>query len=162
MAESISTALHEEDKPVMLAGTEGEQTVIPFSAFPLSIEPGRLGFLQQLYAIGFDALFEGVAHVWDSLAEPREERGRLMGVASGVGGSGKVAVYWTLHQFIEQGLASIEPLPAREDFDSFDAWSAAALATFSIDEQRIAGLCRAYSRILDGNADGQAVPTMIV
>lgn len=156
----MDVSVHTEELDGSIDTYSNEPEAIGLTSFPLSMEVGRLGFLRHVYDIGYDALFEAVAHLWDSLAEPRDQRCQLIGLASGAGGSAKVALYLTLKQFIDDGLASIEPLPDRADFDSFESWSAAALATFATDEHRIAELCATYSRILDGQPTAPAADAM--
>lgn len=122
----------------------------PLNLFFLGCEEGRRNFLHELYARGYSALFEGVAHVWDSLEEPRAYRCTLMGAASGAGGSGKAALMKTLRQFIDEALAADIPLPSRADYGSMDDWHQAASASFVGSDADINLLVERYSAVLNG------------
>lgn len=128
----------------------------PLKLFPLSRKDGRDAFLHELYMIGYSALFEGVAHVWDSLAEPRAARCTQMGLEAGTGGKGKSALRKMLNQFITDGLATWTSLPERSDFADFESWNTAAQASFKEDEADLPLIIARYSDILNGGPDETA------
>ena len=122
----------------------------PLNHFYLGTDSGRQDFLRELYARGDTALFEGVAHVWASLAEPREYRCTMMGAASGAGGTGKLALMNTLTRFISEALAIDNLLPDRADYASLPEWHEAAMASFGADEAALDVLVERYSQLLNG------------
>lgn len=122
----------------------------PLNHFFLRNEDGRKAFFQELYARGYSALFEAVAHVWTSLEEPREYRCMLIGAACGTGGSGKTALMRALNQFVTDALAVDNPLPARADFGSLAEWHSAVTESFEADHKCIERLVNGYAMLLDG------------
>ena len=94
-------------------------------------------------------LFAAVAHIWDSLAEPREARCIQIGLASGTGGKGKVALVLMLNKLLAE-CVEMPAAPKPDDFDSLEAWHQASMAVFDNEAQRERDLCAHYSAILDG------------
>src|SRR4029434_9998599 len=66
-----------------------EPDPVPMTSFALCNEDHRREFLHQYCWQGEPALLGAVAHIWDSLVEPREARCTQIGLASGAGGKGK-------------------------------------------------------------------------
>jgi hypothetical protein len=126
----------------------------PLKIFPLDTETGRKQFLHELYWIGYDALFEGVNHVWNSLIAPRGYRCTLMGVHSGAGGSGKAALYNTLKQFIGEAIDTLQLIPPTENFESLEDWHNASMATYVDEERDLQVVIAKYETILSGSAPG--------
>src|SRR5690348_8225051 len=79
---------------------DDEPQPIPFKNFPLCTNEGRKAFLEEYVFWGNDRLFEAVAHIWDSLNEPKDARCIGIGLASGTGGTGKSA----LAKFLKRAL----------------------------------------------------------
>ena len=131
------------------------QLKIPLKAFPLCTEEGRKAFLHQLYWVGYDALFEGVSHVWNSLIAPRAYRCTLMGVHSGAGGAGKAALYNTLKQFIAEALETLQLIPPIENYENLEAWHNASMATYVDEERDLQLVIAKYEKILNGHGEAQ-------
>ena len=119
--------------------------------FPLHIAAGRTAFLHEYYWQGEEALLAAVAHIWGSMAEPRNARGTTMGQISGAGGKGKLGVLWTLKKFLAECLSLIEPIPSRSDYETLAEWHDASLQSFADDERRVWKLCSIYAAVLDGD-----------
>jgi len=126
------------------------QLKIPLKTIPLCTEEGRKAFLHQLYWVGYDALFEGVSHVWNSLIAPRAYRCTLMGVHSGAGGAGKAALYNTLKQFIAEALDTLQLIPPIENYENLEAWHNASMATYVDEERDLQVVIAKYETILSG------------
>jgi len=119
-------------------------------AFSLSDRQGREAFLVELNWLGEPSLFQAVAHVWDSLAEPRKDRCTLMGQLSSAGGAGKQALRRTLQQFLLDGMKLHESFPSRDDYLSIDEWHEAVIGSFAILDEGLFALAANYALILDG------------
>lgn len=139
-------------KELLSAWAAWEPPPADLTAFMLASDEHRQEFLYQYCAQGEPAMFTAVAHIWGSLAEPRDARCTLMGIACGAGGKGKMALVAMLDQLLAESLDAIEPLPPREGFDSIEARHQAVMAKFDADEARLRKLCARYSAILDGAA----------
>lgn len=118
--------------------------------FSLSHRQDREAFLVEFHWLGEPSLFQAVAHVWDSLAEPRKDRCTLMGQLSSAGGIGKQALRRTLQQFLADGMKLHESFPSREDYLSFDEWHEAVIGSFAILDEGLFALVANYALILDG------------
>lgn len=151
------------DDIAALLADDGLSHLPPLDCYALFDEEQRRAFVHHVYWVGEEALFAAVSHVWASLAEPRATRCTAMGLASGSGGSGKKALYLTLKQLIADALAATVPLPDRAGFASFDAWHEAAMASFAVDDERVAAVCARYSAILDGRDQlGELAPGVVI
>lgn len=83
--------VYREECLAILESSNEEEVLPPLSSWPLQTALGREQFLRQFAWVGEEALFEAVAHVWDSLAEPRKLRSTRMGIAARSGGAGRHA-----------------------------------------------------------------------
>lgn len=126
----------------------------PLHFFPLDSHDGRLGFLRELYNRGYPALFEGVAHVWKLLEEPKGRRCFGIGLAAGTGGKGKAALLKFLSAMIEEGLATISPVPAPDGFASVDEWHEHVAASWQTDEAELCQVLEKYAHLLVGHPFG--------
>ena len=120
------------------------------TAFALSDADQRAEFLYQYCYQGEPVLLVAVAHIWDSLAEPREARCIQIGMASGSGGKGKMALVLTLKKLLAECCQIGAVLPDKAGFAGPDEWHQAVMAHFASSEEQERALCRAYADILDG------------
>lgn len=120
----------------------------PLHSFPLDSHEGRLGFLRELFNRGFPALFEGVAHVWKLLEEPKGRRCFGIGLAAGTGGKGKFALLKFLSAMIEDSLATISSVPSPDGFASLDEWNDCVASSWQTDEARLCVVLEKYARLL--------------
>jgi len=127
-----------------------EPDPLPMNGFNLSDPLQREEFLYQYYCYGEPLLFAAVAHIWDSLAEPRDWRCIKIGLACGDGGTGKMALVNLLNKMLRQCLEIGGPLPQAGPIDSFDRHHQVVLDHFATMAEQERALCRAYGEILDG------------
>jgi hypothetical protein len=148
----ISGEIRLSDLPdeLILAWGYWEPPPADLTAFVLCNAEHRQEFLYQYCAQGEPALFTAVAHIWDSLAEPRELRCTLIGAACAAGGTGKMALVLMLRKLLAECLYDEEPMPRSDQFDDIDAWHQATMGYFEGDEQRMRIVCARYAGILDG------------
>ena len=118
--------------------------------FSLSHRQDREAFLVEFHWLGEPSLFQAVAHVWDSLAEPRKDRCTLMGQLSSAGGIGKQALRRTLQQFLADGMKLHRGFPDRADHLNFVEWHQAVMASFAVLDAGLSALIADYALILDG------------
>jgi len=128
-----------------------EPDPVPMNSFVLADENHRQAFLFQYCWQGEPALFAAVAHIWDSLAEPREARCIQIGLATGTGGKGKIALMLMLQKLLAECL-DYPPQPRPDAFDSLEAWHQASMQAFAAEEQRERELYVRYSAILNGSS----------
>lgn len=129
-----------------------EPEPVHLTTFFLSNEEHRRAFLGEYCWQGEPVLFVAVAHIWDSLAEPREARCTQMGLACGSGGKGKMALVLMLQKLLAECL-EYPPFPKPDDFDSLEQWHEASMQAFAAEEQRERDLYARYSAILDGGSN---------
>jgi hypothetical protein len=134
----------------MDAFVAAEEAKIPFKSFNLGTVEGREALLWKYYRIGESSLFEAVAHVWDSLGEPKVAFGTRIGLAAGTGGKGKRGIVLMLHKFLEQALASLIAIPPTDCFDCLEDWHQASMQTFVDEEATLTTLVQHYAAVLDG------------
>lgn len=131
---------------------------VPLSSIPLTTDAGRQAFLRAYSDYGDTQLLMAVAHVWNSLADPKAVRCTAMGIAAGTGGTGKRALVKVLQACLAEMVTMHNPLPAVDDFAALDDWNQAAKACFAAEEAKEAEIIAYYSAILDG-ASPPAVST---
>ncbi|MCL6741457.1 hypothetical protein LZ518_09970 [Sphingomonas sp. RB56-2] len=139
-------------KHLISAWAAWEPDPVPLTSFVLSDAAHREAFLYEYCAQGEPSLFTAVAHIWDSLAEPRELRCTLKGAACGSGGKGKVALVLMLRQFLDQFLEAGGPMPRAKDGQSIGEHHQLAMAHFDNMAAEEAALVKYYAAVLDGAA----------
>jgi hypothetical protein len=144
-----------EDMDVFVAAEEAK---IPFKSFNLGTVEGRKALLWKYYRIGDSSLFEAVAHIWDSLGEPKAAFGTRIGLAAGTGGMGKRGIVLMLHKFLDQALASMIAIPPTGRFDSLEDWHQASMQTFVDEEATLTTLVQHYAAVLDGKVISDTPP----
>ena len=127
-----------------------EPDPLPMGQFTLSDPAQREDFLYQYCYYGEPLLLAAVAHIWDSLAEPRALRCTLIGQASGAGGTGKLALVNMLNQMLCQCSEIGAVLPDKAEYDSPEAYHQAVTSHWTSSYEQERSLCRAYGAILDG------------
>lgn len=127
-----------------------EPDPVPLTTFVLSDPAHREAFLYEYCAQGEPSLFTAVAHIWDSLAEPRELRCTLKGAACGSGGKGKMALVRMLRQFLGEFLEAGGPMPRAGEDDTIHTYHQAATSHFDTMAAEEAALVKYYSAVLDG------------
>lgn len=132
-----------------------EDDPVDIKTFSLSDARSREEFLYQYCYYGEPLLLAAVSHIWESLAEPRAARCTAMGLASGAGGTGKVALVLMLQKMLAESLEIGAMLPGKDGFDSPDAWHHAVMHHFTSSQEQERALCRYYATLLDG---GSATP----
>lgn len=120
------------------------------TSYNLGDDQQRQAFLWQYYALGDNALFAAVNHIWNSLGGNRAAHCALVGSLSGTGGGGKAALALTLQQFLHECLAFNAELPRIKDYPDVDSWHLACLKSWEDDAAHARAQCRRYSAILDG------------
>ena len=134
-----------------------EPDPLPMNSFTLSDPAQREEFLYQYCYYGEPLLLAAVAHIWDSLAEPRQLRCALIGQACGTGGSGKLALALMLNQMLHECCEIGAVLPDKAGYGGPDDYHRAVTDHFATTYDQERALCRAYSAILDG-ANSAAKP----
>ena len=127
-----------------------EPELADLTTYALSYTEQRVEFLHQYCYQGEPVLLVAVAHIWDSLAEPREARCIQIGLASGAGGKGKMALVLMLQKMLAECNAIGAVLPDKGGFAGPDEWHQAVMAHFAGGEEQERALCRSYADILDG------------
>ena len=120
------------------------------STYALHVSAQRNEFLYQYCVQGEPALFTAVAHIWDSLAEPRAARCAHIGAASGAGGHGKVALALMLQKLLGECNEIGAVLPERAKFANLEDWNQAVSTHFASGEAQEWALCKRYADILGG------------
>ncbi|MCF2514856.1 hypothetical protein LVY65_07235 [Sphingomonas sp. G124] len=129
-----------------------EPEPIDLTVYALANDEHRREFLAQYCWQGESVLLVAVAHIWGSLAEPRQARCTRMGQACGAGGKGKMALVRMLRQLLAECL-EYPPMPRPDQFDSLEAWHQASMQAFAAEAQREQDLYARYAAILDGRPD---------
>lgn len=138
---------------ILLADDEVEQP--PLSSYPLQSQAGREAFLEAFAYVGEPALFAAVAHIWDSLAEPKNARCIQIGLQAGTGGKGRAALRKFLMKFLEDVLGPpISPLPKGVDFEDLDQWNEAVHAIWADMRAAEEQTATRYAWILNGGCGG--------
>jgi len=127
-----------------------EPDPLPMDSFSLADPEQREDFLYQYCYYGEPLLLSAVAHIWDSLAEPREWRCIKIGLASGTGGTGKMALVLTLQKMLAECVEIGPVMPRGGEFDDIDAHHQAVTDHWTSTYEQERALCRVYGKILDG------------
>ena len=122
--------------------------------YSLDDQEERADFLYQYCWYGEPLLMGAVAHIWDSLAEPRLLRCALIGQASGAGGTGKMALVNMLNKMLTECNLIGTEVPGRSSHPRTDAYHGAMMDHFSAMAAEERALCQAYGEILDGANHG--------
>jgi len=139
-------------KPLISAWAAWEPDPVPLTSFVLSDPAHREAFLYEYCAQGEPSLFAAVAHIWDSLAEPRDARCIKMGLACGTGGKGKIALVLMLRQFLDRFIEAGGPMPRAGEDDTIHTYHQAAMTHFDNMASEEEALVKYYAAVLDGGA----------
>jgi len=143
-------------KPLISAWAAWEPDPVPLTSFVLSHPAHREAFLYEYCAQGEPSLFTAVAHIWDSLAEPRDARCIKMGLACGTGGKGKMALVLMLRQFLDRFIDAGGPMPRAGEDDTIHTYHQAAMTHFDKMAAEEAALVEYYAAVLNGAATSVA------
>lgn len=150
-------AMSLEEARAILA--EDDEEGPPLASFDLSDAAGCEGFLWALWRVGEPGLLVATAHVWSALAPPRAVRGTAIGLAAGVAGTGRKAIWAALDRFIQEAFEAGPTLfPQSADFDSPALWHEAVMAHFDGIAAAEAAVVARYAAILNGDPPAAAAP----
>ena len=120
------------------------------SAYPLHTDQWRQAFLDRLTMVGYIALIEATNHFYDTLIVPKDFHCALVAQLAGVNGSGKLAIYNALRNFLNDFL-TVTPLPPSRPDESLEHWHARVMARWERVREREKLLIIAYASILNGD-----------
>lgn len=122
----------------------------PPSAYSLSCDGGRQGFLEAYIWRGEAALFEAVNHMWTSLNEPKAVHCTLIGYLAGTGGTGKCALIRFLRKALREALDDglVQPTSGYENMDAFHV---ASMDYFSASYAHYEKTVAIYANIMNGD-----------
>ena len=151
-----SIKLRDLPEELLFAWGMWEPDPVPLTSFVLSDPAHREAFLYEYCAQGEPSLFTAVAHIWDSLAEPRDARCIKMGLACGTGGKGKIALVLMLRQFLDRFIEAGGPMPRAGEDDTIHTYHQAAMTHFANMAAEEAALVEYYAAVLNGAATSVA------
>lgn len=127
-----------------------EPEPVPLTLFPLCTNEGRKGFLEEYIFWGDERLFEAVAHIWDSLNEPKTARCNAVGLAAGTGGTGKSALAKFLKRALRAAIDYEVRPPWKMSYDGLEDLHRAAMSYFADEQTHYQMQIQKYADILDG------------
>lgn len=147
--EKSVTEMTKEEFKAWLAEPDPEPA--PPSAWPLTSNEGRCGFLEAYIWRGEEALFEAVSHIWKCLNHPKNERCIMIGALAGTGGSGK----WALAKFLRRALRDalddgLEAPWVRHSYPDLATLHQAAMGWFDASYAHYERAVQKYADILNG------------
>ena len=122
----------------------------PPSAYPLTTDEGRRGFLEAYIWRGEAALFESVMHIWNSLSPPKAYRCLLVGAAAGTGGSGKDALVPFLRKALREALDDGLIQPTGEGCADIHEYHKVSMDFFAASYNHYEKTIQKYADLLNG------------